>query len=143
MPDKTVRASTSTASSVLVIDSDNATSGEGAVARLRGKRVAMVAFSSYPDDPRPRRAAEALADRGMDVDMICLRENGEEATRDILNRVHIRRIPIRRRRGGVFGYIYQYSAFTVVCSLLLALKSIRRRYDLIYVHNMPDILVLC
>src|SRR5262245_63516234 len=119
MPHKTVRASTNAASSVLVVDSsDNATSGEGNVARLRGKRVAMVAFSSYPDDPRPRRAAEALADRGMDVDMICLRENGEEATRDILNRVHIRRIPIRRRRGGVFGYIYQYSAFTVVCSLL-------------------------
>src|SRR5688572_4205129 len=32
--------------------------------RLRGKRVAMLAFSYYPLDPRPRRTAEALADEG-------------------------------------------------------------------------------
>ena len=43
------------------------TAGSG----LRGKRVGMVVFSSYPADPRPRRAAEALLKEGMQLDLIC------------------------------------------------------------------------
>src|SRR3954465_4851253 len=39
--------------------------------RLHGKRVGMVVFSSYPSDPRPRRAAEALVKEGMLVDLVC------------------------------------------------------------------------
>ena len=34
--------------------------------------VAMVVFSSYPFDPRVRREAEALAAKGISVDVICL-----------------------------------------------------------------------
>ena len=37
---------------------------------LQGKRVAMVVFSSYPADPRPRRAVETLLKEGMTVDLI-------------------------------------------------------------------------
>src|SRR5512139_3957169 len=79
--------------------------------RLRGKRVAMVLFSYYPADPRPRRAAEALADSGMSIDLICLRENGQDPKWELFNGVNIRRVPIARRRGSVSGYLYQYSAF--------------------------------
>ena len=39
---------------------------------LQGKRVAMVSFSGYPEDPRPRRAVEALLGVGMTVDFVCL-----------------------------------------------------------------------
>jgi len=41
---------------------------------LQGKRAAMVTFSRYPADPRPRRAADALLKEGMSVDLICLGE---------------------------------------------------------------------
>ena len=40
--------------------------------RLRGKRAAVLLFSHYPADPRPRRAAEALAAQGVNIDLICL-----------------------------------------------------------------------
>jgi glycosyltransferase involved in cell wall biosynthesis len=110
---------------------------------LRGKRVAMVLFSYYPSDPRPRRAAEALADAGMDVELICLREDPEDLKFDSLNGVEIRRVPISRRRGGILGYLYQYLAFLLVSSSVIIYRSVfRRRYDLVYVHNMPDFLVL-
>lgn len=110
---------------------------------LPGKRVAMVLFSYYPSDPRPRRAAEALADAGMAVDMICLREDPGDLKSDRLNGVEIRRVPISRRRGGKLGYLYQYLAFLLVSSSIIAFRSVfRRRYDLVYVHNMPDFLVL-
>src|SRR5262245_19138638 len=115
---------------------------QAAADRLRGKRVGMVLFSYYPEDPRPRRAAEALANCGMHVDLVCLRENSNEPKRDLLNGVHIRRVPIQRRRGGVFGYFYQYLAFLIASSAIIAACSLRRRYDLVYVHNMPDFLVV-
>jgi len=38
--------------------------------------------------------------------------------------------------------VYKYSAFILASSVIFALRTLRRRYDLVYVHNMPDILVL-
>jgi glycosyltransferase involved in cell wall biosynthesis len=110
---------------------------------LHGKRVGMVLFSYYPGDPRPRRAAEALAAAGARVELICLRESPAEARREHLNGVDIRRVPLARRRGGVLGYLYQYLAFLLVSSGILAARLPRGRYDLVYVHNMPDFLVVC
>jgi glycosyltransferase involved in cell wall biosynthesis len=109
--------------------------------RLAGKRAGMVVFSPYPADPRPHRAAEALLKEGMGVDLIC---EGEEKSpkREMLHRLEIIRIPIQHHRGGVLSYVYQYSAFILISAAILAWRSIRRRYDLVYVHNMPDILVL-
>lgn len=109
--------------------------------RLQGRRVGMVLFSFYPADPRPRRAAEALISRGMIVELICLRENGTDSKYEVVNGVEIRRVPMTRKRGGKPGYLMQYSAFLLWSFLILALRSLGRRYDLIYVHNMPDVLV--
>ena len=109
---------------------------------LQNKRVAMVLFSYYPSDPRPRRAAEALAGAGMTVELICLRQSAKDLKHEKLRGVEIRRVPISRRRGGILGYLYQYLAFLLISSLIIAGRSISRRYDLVYVHNMPDFLVL-
>ena len=108
---------------------------------LAGKRVGMVMFSSYPADPRPRRAADALIKSGASVELICLRDEGFRK-RELLNGVDVRRVAVEQRRAGKFAYAYQYSAFILISAAILALRSLRRRYDLVYVHNMPDILVL-
>jgi glycosyltransferase involved in cell wall biosynthesis len=109
---------------------------------LRGKRAAVVLFSYYPGDPRPRRAAEALVEEGMKVDLVCLRESRTDAKREMVNGVDVRRVPLRRRRGGIFGYVFQYATFLASALGILAARSLTRRYDLVHVHNMPDILVL-
>lgn len=101
----------------------------------------MVLFSTYPYDPRPRRAIEALLKQGMNVDLVCLAEEGAPR-REVVQRLRISRLPITQERGGKFSYAYRYSAFTLVSAIILALRSLRRRYDVVYVHNMPDILVL-
>jgi glycosyltransferase involved in cell wall biosynthesis len=111
--------------------------------RLQGKRVAMVVFSFYPDDPRPRRAAEALAGEGMEVDLICLAEKDGDPRREVLNGIAIRRLPVTRNRGSFLRYGLEYIAFLLASAAILAKRSLARRYDLVYVHNMPDILVLC
>jgi glycosyltransferase involved in cell wall biosynthesis len=108
---------------------------------LAGKRAAMVMFSFYPDDPRPRRAAEALVREGMKVDLICLAAKGAPR-RESLGLIDVVRVPLKKQRQGKLGYLYQYCAFILMSSTILALRSLSRRYDLVYVHNMPDILVL-
>lgn len=102
----------------------------------------MVSFSPYPADPRPRRAAEALLKEGMTVDFICLGDD-KAPRREASNGLDIRRLPIKHRRGGKISYAYQYSAFILASAAILALRSLKRRYDLVYVHNMPDVLVVC
>ncbi len=109
--------------------------------RLRGKRVAMVTFSPYPRDPRPRRAVDALLQQGMLVDLLCVTEEGNPE-HESSGGLQIRRLPIQNRRGGKFSYIYQYGLFIFITAAILAWRSMQRPYDLEYVHNMPDILVL-
>ncbi len=101
----------------------------------------MVMFSSHPADPRPRRAVDTLLKEGMSVDLICL---GDEKTpkREILNELEILRVPIKQSRGGKLSYAYEYSTFILISASILARRSFKRRYDLVYIHNMPDILVL-
>jgi glycosyltransferase involved in cell wall biosynthesis len=108
---------------------------------LAGKNVGVVLFSNYLSDPRPRREAEILARHGADVQVICLRANDDEPKCETVNGVSIRRLPMRRQRGGKSNYIYQYSAFTFAAFALLTAGCFRRRYHLIHVHNMPDVLV--
>lgn len=107
---------------------------------LRGKRVGMVVFSSYPADPRPRRAAEALLREGVLLDLIC--EAGDKLPKEErFGNSRITRIPIKHHRGGKLSYAYQYLTFIIISGSVLAWRSLRHKYDLIYVHNMPDILV--
>jgi len=101
----------------------------------------MVTFSPYPGDPRPRRAVDTLVQEGVTVDLVCLGD-GASPRQETLQNVNVIRIPIENRRGGKLAYAYQYSAFILISTAIFALRSLVRRYDLVYVHNMPDILVL-
>jgi glycosyltransferase involved in cell wall biosynthesis len=103
--------------------------------------VAVVVFSHYPSDPRPRRAAEALVQLGMNVEVICLRYDKHQPRRETCKGMSIRRISLKRRRGGKLSYVFQYSAFLFISFVILAFRSLTRRYQLVHVHNMPDILV--
>jgi glycosyltransferase involved in cell wall biosynthesis len=108
---------------------------------LQGKRVAMVSYSQFPSDPRPRRAAESMVQEGMKVDMICIGDE-TEPRREVLNDIQVFRVRITHRRGGGFSYACRYAAFIFISASILALRSIKERYDLVHVHNMPDILIL-
>lgn len=108
---------------------------------LQGTRAAVVMLSEYPSDPRPRREAEALAGEGMEVDVICIKGKPSDATRECVDGVNVLRLPIYHKRGGKLAYFFQYGSFLTLSFLILALRTATRRYRLIHVHNMPDILV--
>jgi glycosyltransferase involved in cell wall biosynthesis len=108
--------------------------------RLAGRRVAMVTFSSYPFDPRPRRSIDALIAEGATVDLICLGSKNE-VKGQAPDGVKVFRVPLKHPRRGKFEYAFRYGVFILISSLTFAIRSLGRRYDLVYVHNMPDILV--
>jgi glycosyltransferase involved in cell wall biosynthesis len=109
--------------------------------RLRGRRSAVLLFSHYPADPRPRRAAEALAAQGVNVDVICLRDGNADAAYETCSNINVTRIPLKRQRASKLGYVGQYATFMLVSFFYLAWRSLTRRYDFVHVHNMPDALV--
>jgi glycosyltransferase involved in cell wall biosynthesis len=108
--------------------------------RLAGRRVAMVTFSPYPFDPRPRRSIDALIAEGATVDLICLGSKND-VKGQAPHGVKVIRIPLKHPRRGKFEYAFRYGIFIMISSLTFAVRSLGRRYDLVYVHNMPDILV--
>lgn len=102
--------------------------------------VAILVFSYYSEDPRVRREAEALCTSGMSVDVVCLRKSSER-NREIINGVHVYRLPIQRKRTGKLRYLWQYTYFGFLAFFAMSVLGLRRRYDLVHVHNMPDFLV--
>ncbi|MBW8865020.1 MAG: glycosyltransferase [Verrucomicrobia bacterium] len=108
---------------------------------FKGQSTAVVLYSYYATDPRPKREAEALARAGMDVDVICLRKNSSEPWHEVINGVNVYHAPLRRRRAGKLVYIAQYGWFLFCSFWFLALRSFKKRYRLVHVHNMPDFLV--
>jgi glycosyltransferase involved in cell wall biosynthesis len=108
--------------------------------RLQGKRAAMATFSAYPGDPRPRRAIEALLAEGMAVELICLAD-GEQPAREKGDRLRVFRVPLAHTRGGKIRYAFNYVAFLLSAALLMTLRLAGGRFHLVYIHNMPDVLV--
>jgi glycosyltransferase involved in cell wall biosynthesis len=108
---------------------------------LKGGRAAVVLYSNYATDPRPRREAEVLSAAGMEVDVICLRQNSDAHWREKINGVNVFHAPLKRRRAGKLIYILQYAWFWLCSFFLLSVWSFRKRYKFVHVHNMPDFLV--
>src|SRR5512134_1955781 len=90
---------------------------------------------------RVRREAEALAARGDDVVVHCLRSDGPR--RETIAGVQVRELPVRRYRGVSAGlYLLSYVRFLIAAAGALLAGHVRRRFDLIHVHNLPDFMVL-
>src|SRR4029077_3983393 len=106
-----------------------------------GKRMAVVSFSSFPGDPRPRRAAETFVHAGMHVEVICLLDEGSPES-NTFKGIEIERIAFKHNRGSKFDYMLRYSLFILVAFAKLAARSVRRPYEVVHIHNMLYVLFL-
>ncbi|HEX3955864.1 MAG TPA: glycosyltransferase family 4 protein [Trebonia sp.] len=103
-------------------------------------RIAMIANTRYESDARVRRAARALAERGHHVDFFAVSGERTAAGGDE-QFLHLRRLRIRRQHATLARYVFEYGLFFVWSMTLVSILHMRRRYDVIYVHNMPNFLV--
>jgi glycosyltransferase involved in cell wall biosynthesis len=107
----------------------------------RARPVCMIVHSYYEEDPRVRREAEALVERGRPVDVIALRLPDAERE-GVLNGVRITRLGVQRHQGAGLGvYLREYLSFLVRSGWTATRAHRRRRYGLIQVHSLPDFLV--
>ena len=105
------------------------------------KRVCIVRQNYFPDEDHIRKNVEALTDAGFQVDVICLRAPGE-AAREEYRGGTVSRLPLTHKRTSKFRYLFEYGAFFLMAFWLLAYRSIRRRYDIVELYNVPDLIVL-
>lgn len=104
------------------------------------KRVCIIRQKYYPWQKNMRRNAETLVSQGYEVDVICLRMKGEKK-RETMNGVNLYRLRLAHHRGSIPWYLLDYSVFFLLACLKLAQLSLKKRYDVVEVHTMPDFLV--
>jgi glycosyltransferase involved in cell wall biosynthesis len=107
-------------------------------------RHCMVVHSHYPvGETRVQRQALALVDAGIEVDVLCLRGE-DEPRREVVDGVNVRRLPVKRHRDRGFAWqLVEYFVFFVLAGTVLTRRHLRRRYQSVQVHNLPDFLVFC
>lgn len=109
----------------------------------RPKRIGMITYSFYETDNRVTRYAEALAERGDQVDVIALRRSPSSPAVETLNGVHVSRIQYRFKKSEqtTSAYFWPILRFFIASSCRLTKRHLSRPYDVLHIHNMPDFLV--
>jgi glycosyltransferase involved in cell wall biosynthesis len=98
----------------------------------------MLTYSFYESDNRVRRYAETLVRRGDAVDVISLRREGQSDYGE-LNGVRIYRVQGRvRDERSKWEYLWRILKFFCRSAGMTTVKHLRRRYDLVHVHSVPD-----
>lgn len=111
------------------------------MASTRTVRVLSITYDYYPFDVRVRRMAEAAVDAGYEVDVLCLRQEGE-ARSEVYNGVNIHRLPLSRGFGqSLPTTVLNWLLFTAVAGADATRRHLSRSYDVVLAHNMPDFLV--
>jgi len=117
--------------------------GIGAGQTSDQKRHCMVVHAYYPlGETRVEREAIALIEHGYEVDVICLRADGEAAC-ERTDGVTIYRLPVKRHKGrGQLVQLWEYLVFFMLAFGKLSALHWRRPYRVVQVHNLPDFLDL-
>ncbi len=102
----------------------------------------MLTNSIYLRDTRVRRYAEPLADEGFLVDIVCLASEDAQSQTKHPN-IRVFPLPMTRHRREGLKHVLEWAVSTLMMLLFTSWLDIRNRYDLIHVHNMPDVLVFC
>ena len=101
----------------------------------------MLTYSRYETDSRVRRYTETLAKRGDQVDVIALEKEHSEK-HDIPKSINLyilqTRKPDEKRK---LSYLSRILKFFIKSAIFLAKQHLKNPYQVIHVHNLPDVLV--
>lgn len=107
---------------------------------IKMKNILMIVLSTYPQDPRVRREAEYLIQNNFLVDIICLK-NSTQSSSEVYNNVKIYRILKSANKDSFLKYVLLSVLFSLKAFVVASYLTIKRRYNLVQIHNMPDYLV--
>jgi len=102
----------------------------------------MLAYSFYESDNRIMRYAQALVEQGDEVDVIALAGDEKQPAFETVDGVNIHRIQRRvRNERNKYSYLWRLIRFCAKSSFCLSRLHLKRKYNLVHVHNVPDFLV--
>ena len=101
----------------------------------------MVAYTFYERDNRVMRYAETLAKRGNQVDVISLHMSGlhDPGIRNGVRVLHVQARTVNER--GQLTYLFRISLFFLRAMIQVSINHIRKPYQLVHIHSVPDFLV--
>lgn len=102
--------------------------------------VCMLAYAHYINDARIKSYVRTLEDQGYRVDVIALKSDGEPSV-EAWHAGTIFRVMKKYQGESALMYAWSYLVFFLKAAFLLARRSSRHRYDVVHVHNMPNVLV--
>ena len=112
-------------------------------ARSPRRRAAIVTFRGY--EMHARRESEALLEAGYDVDLLCLRRDGESreevrtsGTGDSARTLRFTRFSIPKTRDSLVRYALSYIQWFLSAALVLTGRHMRERYELVQITSLPD-----
>lgn len=108
---------------------------------MNNKKIAMIVFSHYPEDPRVRREAEALDEAGYHIDIFCLKREKKQKKKETYSNIRVYRSSLMRSRTGKLSYLIEYFIFIMTMFFRTTAAFIRNGYSVMHIHNMPDVLV--
>ena len=112
-------------------------------------RVCAITCDRYPEDPLVRRTAEAAVSESCEYHVVCSQGEGQPEE-EVFNGVHIHRIGVRGKNGRPIGRItamghgamlFYWTIFAIKASFRLTRLHLKRKFDVIHAHNLPDFLV--
>lgn len=108
----------------------------------RAPRVLMVLHGFFPTEVRVAAEVRAAVAAGFEVDVIALRAEGDDAS-GVAEGARFYRLPVDHVHGaGALAMAKEYLSFTLLAMLKASRLALRRRYDVVQVHNPPDFLVV-
>ena len=88
-----------------------------------------------------RREAEALARAGFDVEVFLMRPPGGPL-REVVDGVQLTYLQSSLKKSSRLRYVIDYARFFLLVGATLTRRHLRRRYAVVQVNTMPDLLVL-
>jgi glycosyltransferase involved in cell wall biosynthesis len=105
------------------------------------ERVLMVTPHPYPPHPQVQRNVNYLLRQGIELDLVCMASSNLPDWDVADPNLHVYRIRMNHRRSHAVRYVQEYVGFFVLALPIVCRLSLRHRYKVVQVDNLPDPLV--
>ena len=115
--------------------------GKQRASETKTHRVCIMAKYHYPMYSRLKQQARALAEAGMDVDIVCFQSKDQPKV-EHQGRITVYRICREMDRDGFLKYLWSTFCFMTASFIKLQQLMINRPPDVLVVHTLPEYMVL-
>lgn len=105
-------------------------------------RICMVVYAYYFTDARVKGYSICLAEKGINVDILSLKEPFKRMKKERINeKITVYYLTEKYIGENIMAYLWSYIKFFFAAFWKLSILWLRNRYEVIHIHNMPNFIV--